>query len=530
MINELPILLSIENLNTSFNTGGNRVDAVKNVSLTIYEGETLALVGESGSGKSVLAHSILRLLPYPKAYHSQGKIVFQGKDLLTVQANELREIRGKDVGMIFQEPMSALNPLQTIETQIAECLQSKQNLSSQKRRQAVIALLEKVKIPDPASRLNSYPHELSGGQRQRVMIAMAIANQPKLLIADEPTTALDVTIQAEILHLLEQIQQETKMSILFITHDLHVVKHVADRVAVMKSGEIIEIEQQQQLFDYPQHPYTQMLLRHEIQDKNPLQSSNKTILSTKNIQVKFKKNSTRFFAKADFFYAVKNASITLQKGETLGIVGESGCGKSTLANAILKLVKSDGDIILDDICISTLSEKQFRPMRRKLQIVFQDPFASLSPRMTIAQIVGEGLRNRKIAQATIEQEVIHVLTTVGIDPAFRFRYPHEFSGGQRQRIAIARAIIMKPDCIVLDEPTSALDRSVQFQVLDLLLQLQRELSLTYLFISHDLRLIKAFCHHVAVMKEGEIIEYGLTENVFNSPANAYTTALIKATL
>jgi microcin C transport system ATP-binding protein len=529
-MNNEQTLLNITNLSTSFNTGNRQIDAVKNVSLTINAGETLALVGESGSGKSVLAHSILKLLPYPKAHHSNGEILFNGLDLLKTDYEHLRAVRGHEIAMIFQEPMTALNPLQTVENQIAECLESKQNLDKAQTRKAVLELLHKVKIPQPETRLNSYPHELSGGQRQRVMIAMAIANRPQLLIADEPTTALDVTVQSEILSLLQTLQVETHMAILLITHDLNVVKHYANRVAVMKSGEIVETGETQGIFTACQHPYTKMLLTHEIQQKNPVPAEPKLLIEADNVSVNYRKGASSLFHKQEYFSAVKNASFKLNTGETLGIVGESGCGKSTLANAILKLVKSEGRITLAGDNISDLNEKAFRPLRKKIQIVFQDPFASLSPRMTIADIVGEGLRNKRIKKEAIDQEVIDVLNKVGLSPDMRFRYPHEFSGGQRQRIAIARAIIMKPDCIVLDEPTSALDRSVQFQVLDLLLQLQRELSLTYLFISHDLRLVKAFCHNVLVMKNGEIVESGNTETVFNTPGNPYTAQLIKATL
>jgi microcin C transport system ATP-binding protein len=524
-------LLSITDLSTCFNKDADQITAVNHVSLNIKMGETLALVGESGSGKSVLAHSILQLLPYPKAHHPNGSIEFNGIDLLKANKDIIRAARGHDIAMIFQEPMTALNPLQTVEKQIAECLHAKKSLNKSETKNAVIELLKKVQIPNPETRLKSYPHELSGGQRQRVMIAMAIANQPELLIADEPTTALDVTVQAEILNLLKNIQAETDMAILLITHDLNVVKHYADRVAVMKHGEIVESNTTKELFDNCQHPYTQMLLKHEIQEKNPETSEKKIVLNAKNITVKYRKGASSLFKKQDYFSAVKNASFTLNRGETLGIVGESGCGKSTLANAILKLVRSEGEIILDGDNISILNEKAFRPLRKKIQIVFQDPFASLSPRLNITEIVGEGLKSHaKLSKSEIDAAVVEVLNKVGLDPSFRFRYPHEFSGGQRQRIAIARAIIMKPDCIVLDEPTSALDRSVQFQVLDLLLQLQRELSLTYLFISHDLRLVKAFCHNVLVMRHGEIVESGKTESVFTTPSNQYTAQLIKATL
>ena len=535
-VSSLP-LLSISNLSTRFNMGKQHIDAVKNLNLSINNGETIALVGESGSGKSVMAHSILKLLPYPRACHPSGTILFHGKDmsegtdLLTLKGEPLRAIRGHEISMVFQEPMTALNPLQTIERQIAECIEAKHLLNKNEIRNTVLDLLHKVKIADPQTRLNSYPHELSGGQRQRVMIAMAIANRPQLLIADEPTTALDVTVQAEILNLMKSLQAETGMAILLITHDLNIVKHYADHIAVMKSGEIVETGNTNTIFNTPQHPYTKMLLKHEIHQKNPIPAESRLLIEAHNVSVKYRKGTSSLFHRQEYLTAVKNASFQLNTGETLGIVGESGCGKSTLANAIIRLVKSEGRIMLGHDNISAMSEKAFRPLRKKIQIVFQDPFASLSPRMTINDIVGEGLKHLETLEtADIEKSVVDVLEKVGLNPEDRFRYPHEFSGGQRQRIAIARAIIMEPECIILDEPTSALDRSVQFQVLDLLLQLQRELSLTYLFISHDLRLVKDFCHHVLVMRNGEIVESGNTDVIFTHPQNAYTRQLIEATL
>lgn len=534
-----PTLLQVDNLTTTFKHHQKTVTAVNNISFSIKAGETLALVGESGSGKSVTAHSILKLLPYPNASHPTGTIMFNQHNLLSADESLLRATRGKDIAIIFQEPMTALNPLQTVEKQILECLLLSRTSSKtftkkpnkKQGKQLVLELLNKVKIHHPEDKLSCYPHELSGGQRQRVMIAMAIANQPKLLIADEPTTALDVTVQSEILKLLQSIQQESGMAILLITHNLNIVKHYANRVAVMRAGEIIETGSTDKIFNHAEHTYTRALLNTEIQAKNPAPPVTKILLQADNIDVDFRMGSTGLFKKTVYFRAVKNASFTLNCCETLGIVGESGSGKSTLVNAILKLVSYKGKVIFAGTDISKLKEKTFRPLRKNLQIIFQDPFASLSPRMTILDIVGEGLKaNSHINKQVLKDEVIKVLLKVGLQADIIYRYPHEFSGGQRQRIAIARALIMKPECIILDEPTSALDRSVQFQVLDLLLELQREYSLTYLFISHDLRLIRAFCHNVLVMKAGEIVECGNTEEIFTAPKSEYTRQLIDATL
>ena len=523
-------LLRIENLHTGFIQGDATNTVVDHISLNVCAGETLALVGESGSGKSVTAHSILRLLPYPKACHHSGRILFTGKDLLQLDDASLRQVRGKEISMIFQEPMTALNPLHTVEKQIGECLLPPP-ANKQQAHQRVIELLQKVSIPEPEQKCSAYPHQLSGGQRQRVMIAMAIANNPKLLIADEPTTALDVSIQAEILMLLRQLQQQSGMAILLITHDLGVVRHFADRVAVMKSGQLVEQTSCEALFSAPQHPYTQSLLQTRVSARPELDEQAPLLLQADNISVRFPIGAKRWFKPQPLFTAVDQVCLQLHAGESLGVVGESGSGKSTLANALLKLTASTGEIHLHGQPVSHLNERQFRPLRQHLQVVFQDPFASLSPRMNIADIIAEGLKyHQQLPARETEAAVIAVMEKVGLDPALRYRYPHEFSGGQRQRIAIARALIMQPDIIILDEPTSALDRSVQFQVLDLLLQLQQDMGLSYLFISHDLKLVKAFCHHVLVMQSGRIVEHGTTQSILTSPREAYTRMLVEAAL
>lgn len=526
-------LLRIEQLSVDFKQEEGLFRAVRNIDLEIKQSEVLALVGESGSGKSVTAHSILSLLPSDKASHPNGRILFNGQDLLSINKHELKKIRNCEISMIFQEPMTALNPLQTIDKQIAECLNKVDLPTKALRQQRVLELLEKVKIPQAQHRLKSYPHELSGGQRQRVMIAMAIANSPQLLIADEPTTALDVTVQSEILDLLKGLQQETGMSVLLITHDLNLVKHYADHVAVMQAGQIVETNQTKTLFSDPQHPYTQSLLSPLIQESLPLAENAPVILKANNICVSFKQTPTtlKHLFKSQYTQVLDNISLQLQQGETLGIVGESGSGKSTLANAILKLIKAEGHIDFKQRDILKLSEKEFRPLRQQLQVVFQDPFASLNPRMNVADIVAEGLiNNRNLPIEEITQAVDDVLHRVGLESSVKTRFAHEFSGGQRQRIAIARALIMKPECIILDEPTSALDRGIQFQVLELLQELQQQDNLSYIFISHDLALVRSFCHNVIVLKEGQLIEHGCTEKLFSAPETNYTRRLIHSAI
>ncbi|CAA0121782.1 putative ABC transporter ATP-binding protein YejF [BD1-7 clade bacterium] len=529
-------LLNIENLQIGFPRGIETPLAVNNVNLEVDQGEVIALVGESGSGKSVTAHSILQLLP-ASAKYLNGKIWFDGVDLLNLPDAAVREVRGKDIAMIFQEPMTALNPLQTVEKQITECIiesNRQRKIAPNTLRERVVSLLKKVKIDEPERRLRAYPHELSGGQRQRVMIAMAIANTPRLLIADEPTTALDVTVQHEIIELLRQISRDEGMAVLLITHDLNIVRHFAEKVAVMKDGEIVETGTTQQLFATPQHDYTRALLNTRSRHCEPIPADAPVLLSCNDLSVNYQIKSRHPFKKR-FFRALSNASFDVRCGETLGIVGESGSGKSTLANAVLKLTRATGSIQFGDIELISLPEKQFRPHRKDLQMVFQDPFASLNPRMSVAHIVAEGFKamssvNNELSSDDLDATINSALQKVGLDPDIASRYPHEFSGGQRQRIAIARVLIMKPQLIVLDEPTSALDRSIQFQVLDLLANLQEEYSLSYLFISHDLGLVKDFCHSVLVIKDGEIVEQGNTEDVFNEPQNPYTQQLIDAAL
>lgn len=531
------VLLNIDSLCTYFKQGEQLIKAVDNVSLSIKRGETLALVGESGSGKSVTAHSILQLLPYPKAQHPHGSIHFDGHDMMTLNEKSLRAIRGNRISMIFQEPLTALNPLHKVGQQIAEVVKLHQPLSSKQIQQRVIELLDQVKIPDANNKANAYPHELSGGQRQRVMIAMAIANEPELLIADEPTTALDVTVQKEVLQLLADIQNRMGMAILLITHDLGVVRHTAHRVAVMRQGSIVETGACETLFSNPQHDYTRMLInstpsgRAVAINQADSQEPNQVVLEASDLSVKFPIGDNWFFQKKNYFTAVKPTDVKLLAGQTLGIVGESGSGKSTLALALLKLLHAEGNIIFNGESLAGLSVKQMRPYRKNMQLVFQDPFGSLSPRMTVGNIISEGLCvHQSLSKQQTEQKVIEVLSEVGMDPEIRHRYPHEFSGGQRQRIAIARAIILEPKILILDEPTSALDRSIQIQILDLLKSLQQKRGLSYVFISHDLAVVRSISHQLLVMKSGQVVEQGDTDSIFESPQHSYTKRLLSAAL
>ena len=527
--NKVEQLLSIEDLSVEFISGENVQRAVNNINFSINKGETLALVGESGSGKSVTAHSILRLLPYPLARHPSGKIIYQGKDLLAAAPEYLRKVRGNRIAMIFQEPMSSLNPLHTIEKQINEILILHKGMNAKQASVRTLELLTLVEIPNPAQRMNSYPHELSGGQRQRVMIAMALANEPELLIADEPTTALDVTVQQTILELLSDLQERLGMSILLISHDLNLVRRVAHRVCVMRNGEIVEQAACAEIFSNPQHSYTQELLGAEPSGTPVPHSPSETLLETRDLRVWFPIKKGIFQRTADYIKAVDGISFTLQRGQTLGIVGESGSGKSTLGLAILRLINSKGGIFYAGNAIDQLSQKEVRPLRRDIQVVFQDPFGSLSPRMSVSDIIGEGLHIHKMGNAQEqEQAIIAALQEVGLDPDTRHRYPHEFSGGQRQRIAIARALVLKPKLIVLDEPTSALDRTVQRQVVELLRNLQLKYNLTYVFISHDLAVVKALSHHLLVMRQGQVIEQGAAASVFAAPQQTYTQQLLAA--
>ena len=523
-------LLSVKNLSVDFSQGEYLTHAVRRASLHINKGETLALVGESGSGKSVTAHSILRLLP-DSASHPEGNIEFEGQDLLNFSTKNIRAIRGNKVGMIFQEPMSSLNPLHTIEKQISEVLFVHQGLSTKQTHERTLELLEMVEIQNAKKRLGAFPHELSGGQRQRVMIAMAIANKPDLLIADEPTTALDVTVQAQVLQLLRQLQKQFNMAILLITHDLGIVRHHADRVAVMTQGEIVETNMTETIFVEPQHAYTKQLIVSEPSGEPvPISASAPLNVSVNDLKVWFPIKKGILKRTVDHVKAVDGVSFEIRKGRSLGVVGESGSGKSTLALALLRLIKSEGSIQFGDVSLNSLNQQQITPIRKEMQIVFQDPYGSLSPRMNVEQIVAEGLEiHNSEDQHNHQKIIVNILKEVGLDPELRYRYPHEFSGGQRQRIAIARALVLKPSFLVLDEPTSSLDRSVQSQVLELLRNLQHKYNLTFLFISHDLKIIKALCHDIIVMKDGVAVEAGPAKNILKQPQNPYTQDLLEAT-
>jgi len=522
-------LLDVRDLSVSFRQGGKKTVAVDNVSFSIERGKTLALVGESGSGKSISALSIVRLLP-PGANYS-GHAYFAGQNMLSIDDETLRSIRGARITMVFQEPMTSLNPLHTIEHQISEILELHGMKVDAQRRERVIELLREVGIPNPANRLGAYPHQLSGGQRQRVMIAMALANKPDLLIADEPTTALDVTVQAQIIALLERLQQTYGMAILFITHDLGLVRRFADHVCVMQKGKIVEKGSVSTVFNAPQHPYTQSLLSAEPKGA-PLEDDPQApvVVSTDNLRVWFPIKRGFMRRTVDHVKAVDGVSLKIREGSTVGVVGESGSGKTTLALAILRLIRSDGPIVFLGNPIDQLSISQMRPLRRDMQIVFQDPYGSLSPRMSVGEIVAEGLTVQR-PELNLDQRrdiVAKALTETGLDPSTMDRYPHEFSGGQRQRIAIARAIVLEPKFIVLDEPTSALDMSVQVQIIDLLRDLQRRMSLAYLFISHDLRVVKALAAYLIVMRNGQVVEEGPAREIFEHPQQEYTKALFAA--
>jgi microcin C transport system ATP-binding protein len=526
-----PPLLSVRDLSVAFRQGGRETLAVDGVSFDLAKGETLALVGESGSGKSVTALSIMKLLPYPSAHHPSGEIHFNGRELIAMSERQMRRVRGDEITIVFQEPMTSLNPLHTIEKQISEILLLHRGLTGAAARARVIELLGQVGIRHPEERLTAYPHQLSGGQRQRVMIAMALANEPDLLIADEPTTALDVTVQAQILRLLKEIQTRMGMAILFITHDLGIVRKIADRVCIMKQGKIVEHGAVAQVFRAPQHPYTCELLAAEPKGKAPsLNPDGPVVIKTDDLKVWFPIKRGVLRRTVGHIKAVDGVSIEVRKGETLGIVGESGSGKTTLGLAILRLISSQGPVVFLGNPIHGLGFKGMRPHRRDMQIVFQDPYGSLSPRMSIADVIEEGLwvHQPNLSAAEREQKVVRALTDVGLDPATRFRYPHEFSGGQRQRIAVARAIVLEPTFVVLDEPTSALDMLIQAQIVDLLRDLQKRRELTYVFISHDLRVVGALACRVMVMRNGKVIEEGPAGEVFANPKDPYTRALFAA--
>ena len=524
-------LLSVRDLSVAFSQGGRETLAVDHVSFDIGRGETVALVGESGSGKSVTALSVLKLLPYPPASHPSGQILFDGDDLLAKGEKGLRRVRGNKITMIFQEPMTSLNPLHTIERQIGEILKIHRGMNDAAARARTLELLNEVGIREPEKRLSAYPHQLSGGQRQRVMIAMALANEPELLIADEPTTALDVTVQAQILELLAGLKQNNRMSMLFITHDLGIVRRIADRVCVMTKGRIVESGPTADIFANPQHPYTRHLLAAEPKGRPPAADPTAgTVIEGRDIRVWFPIRQGFFRKTVDHVKAVDGVSVAVREGQTLGIVGESGSGKTTLGLALSRMIASRGEITLGDARIDGYSFKEMRPLRRQMQIVFQDPFGSLSPRMSVGEIIEEGLKIHEPKLDADERDdlVVDVLNEVGLDPETRFRYPHEFSGGQRQRIAIARAMVLKPRFVMLDEPTSALDMSVQAQVVDLLRELQRKHRLAYLFISHDLKVVRALSNHVVVMRAGKVVEEGASEHIFEAPQTDYTKALIAA--
>ncbi|HEY3224378.1 MAG TPA: ABC transporter ATP-binding protein [Pseudolabrys sp.] len=524
-------ILSVRDLSIAFGRGSREVLAVDRISFDVGKGETVALVGESGSGKSVTALSVMKLLPYPAAHHPSGSIKFERRELLNMPERQIREVRGNEIAIIFQEPMTSLNPLHTIEKQIREILFLHQGLNGETARTRIIDLLSQVGIPDPVGRLGSYPHQLSGGQRQRVMIAMALANRPDLLIADEPTTALDVTVQAQILKLLKDTQTQLGMSMLFITHDLGIVRKLADKVCVMQRGKIVEQGPVERVFTAAEHPYTRALLAAEPKpDPAPPRPEAPVVVETNELKVWFPVKRGVLRKVVGHIKAVDGVSIELRKGETLGVVGESGSGKTTLGLAILRLISSTGPIVFMGNSIESLKFKQMRPFRHNMQIVFQDPYGSLSPRMSVSDIIEEGLwvHHPGLSKATREQRVVDALTDVGLDPETRHRYPHEFSGGQRQRIAVARALVLEPTFIVLDEPTSALDMLIQSQMVDLLRDLQKRHDLTYMFISHDLRVVAALASRLLVLRHGKMVEEGAAAELFKAPKTDYTRALFAA--
>jgi microcin C transport system ATP-binding protein len=526
-------LLSVQDLSVAFRQGGRETLAVDRVSFDLAKGETLAIVGESGSGKSVSALSILKLLNYPSASHPSGKVLFNGQDLIAADEDAMRKVRGNDITMVFQEPMTSLNPLHTIARQIGEILELHKGLRGDKARARTLELLALVGIRDAESRLEAYPHQLSGGQRQRVMIAMALANEPDLLIADEPTTALDVTVQAQILKLLKELQERLGMAMLFITHDLGIVRRIADRVCVMLKGQIVEQGPVDEIFGNPQHAYTKRLLAAEPKGRPaPVPADAATLVEAGPIKVWFPIKSGFLRKTTGHVKAVDGIAVKVREGETLGVVGESGSGKTTLGLAILRLISSEGPIVFLGDRIDGLTSSAVRPKRKDLQVVFQDPYGSLSPRMSVAEIVAEGLtvQAKQQSYAQRREVVAQALSDVGLDPSAMDRYPHEFSGGQRQRIAIARAMALDPKFVVLDEPTSALDMSVQVQIVELLRDLQARRRLGYLFISHDLKVVRAMAHRVLVMQNGRIVEEGPAEEIFSQPREAYTQALLAAAL
>ena len=525
--------LQVRDLSVNFSVHDRVVEAVRRASFSLDLGETLALVGESGSGKSVTALSILQLLPYPIASHPSGSILVDGREMIGAPEADLQATRGNRISMVFQEPMTSLNPLHSVERQVNEVLFVHKGLSREPARARTLELLNMVGLSDVERRLGDYPHQLSGGQRQRVMIAMALANDPDLLIADEPTTALDVTIQAQILKLLKQLQAGTGMALLLITHDLGIVRRMADRVCVMKEGEIVESGHAADVFAGPRHDYTRHLLAAQPKGRpSRPRGGAPVIMRCRNLKVYFPIKAGVLRRTVDFIRAVDDVSVTVRAGHTVGVVGESGSGKTTLGLALLRLISSDGPVHFQDELIQGLHFKALRHLRQEMQIVFQDPFGALSPRLSVGQIVGEGLAVHGLGDGDVGRQklITEVLREVGIDPASQDRYPHEFSGGQRQRIAIARALVLKPRFVVLDEPTSALDVSVQAQIVDLLRQLQRRHDLAYLFISHDLKVVRALADEVIVLRDGKVVEHGPAKRIFTAPRRAYTKALMAAAL
>ena len=524
-------LLEVKDLCVSFGHGERQVNAVKHVSLSIKRGETVALVGESGSGKSVTALSIMQLLPYPFAHHPSGSIKYEGQELVGAGPSIMRAVRGNDISVIFQEPMTSLNPLHTIEKQLAESLRLHTTLQGKAAKDRILELLDLVGIRNAESRLNAYPHELSGGQRQRVMIAMALANEPDLLIADEPTTALDVTIQAQILALLQDLQSRLGMALLLITHDLGIVRKMADHIHVMNGGEVVEHNDAASLFSNPQHEYTRHLLSAEPGELSPRDVDEPpTVIEARDIHVRFPIKGGLFGRVKSYVHACDGISLSVKAGRTVGVVGESGSGKTTLGLALLKLIPSEGEIFFQGKPIHQRKASELRSLRKHMQIVFQDPFGSLSPRMTVLDIIEEGLKVHQPELSAAERETLVTQSLVEVDlpTDILHRFPHEFSGGQRQRIAIARAMVLKPELVILDEPTSALDMSVQSQIVDLLLDLQQRHQLAYLFISHDLKVIRALSDEIMVMQQGKIVEYGNAKQILEAPQETYTQELMAA--
>ena len=521
-------VLSVDNLAVTFRQDGKQTHAVRGVSFDVAKGETVALVGESGSGKSVTALSTVDLLG--DSAEVSGSVRYAGTEMIGADEKALRKVRGNDISFIFQEPMTSLNPLHTIEKQLRESIELHQGLRGNAVREKIVELLEQVGIHDAESRLGAYPHQLSGGQRQRVMIAMALANEPELLIADEPTTALDVTIQAQILDLLAELKSSVGMSLLFITHDLTIVRKIADRVCVMKDGEIVEQGPTAEIFANPQHAYTKMLLEAESAGQpEPVPDNAEVVIETEALKIWFPIQRGLLKRTVGHVKAVNSATFSVRAGETVGVVGESGSGKSTLALAIMRLIQSEGRITFDGQDIAQLNQSQMRPLRRDVQIVFQDPFGSLSPRMSVSEIIAEGLGVHGVEDGrNPDSLVVEIMKEVGLDPEMRDRYPHEFSGGQRQRIAIARAMILRPKLLILDEPTSALDMTVQVQIVELLRALQARYGLAYIFISHDLKVVRALSHKVMVMNRGDVVEEGLVQDIFDDPKQDYTKSLMAA--